>query len=122
MYETAVADAGGLLSAVGIVSGLRHAVREYVALDATTVLVAEFLVLLHEGRVARAAADYTELDQVVREWFPVRGLALEAALHAPGDAEQIDSWAALVLAEALGVPLVTKNDEIASRVVPVLRA
>ena len=102
--------------------GLRHAVRDYVALDATTVLVAEFLVLLHEGRVARAAADYTELDRIVREWFPVRGLALDAARHASGDAEQIDSWAALVLAEALGIPLVTKNDEIASRVVPVLRA
>src|SRR3954468_937247 len=55
VYDIAVADAGGLLSAAGFVEGLRHAVREYVALDATTMLVAEFLVLLHEGRVARAA-------------------------------------------------------------------
>jgi hypothetical protein len=38
MYATAVADSGGLLTAAGIVEGLRHKVVEYVALDAATLL------------------------------------------------------------------------------------
>jgi hypothetical protein len=122
VYDSAVADAGGLLTATGIVAGLRHAVREYVALDATTLLVAEFLVLYHEGRNAVVDADYAELAFIVREWFPVRGLALDAATTAPKNTFDADSFAALTLAEALHIPLVTKNDEIRSRSVPVLRA
>ena len=56
----------------------------------------------------------------MREWFPVRAVALDAALRAPtGEA---DSWAALALAEMLQVPFVTRNDEIRSRAVPVLRS
>lgn len=122
MYDTAVADSGGLLTAAGIVDGLRHDVGEYVALDAATLLIAEFLVVLHEGRPARALADYAELERVVREWFPVRALAMDAALTAPVEAGDVDSWAALALAETLGIPLVTKNAEVGSRKVPVLRS
>jgi hypothetical protein len=122
VFPTAVADAGGLLTAAGIVDGLRHEVTEYVALDSATLLVAEFLAVLHEGRPARAVADYAELDRVVREWFPVRALALDAALHAPADSAGVDSWAALALAETLRVPLVTKNDEVRSRTVAVLHS
>lgn len=120
MYPTAVADAGGLLTAIGVVDGLRHDIVEYVALDATTLLVAEFLAVLHEGTDARADVDYADLDRVVREWFPVRAVALGAALRAPDG--ETDSWAALALAETLDVPLVTRNDEIRSRAVPVLRS
>lgn len=120
MYPAAVADAGGLLTAIGVVEGLRHDVVEYVALDATTLLVAEFLTVLHEGAVSRAQVDYADLDRVVREWFPVRAVALDAALRSSdGDT---DSWAALALAEMLGVPLVTRHDEIRSTRVPVLRS
>lgn len=122
MYATAVADAGGLLTAAGIVEGLRHAVVDYVALDAATLLIAEFLVVVHEGRPARAAVDYAELERVVREWFPVRALAMDAALLAAPEAGEVDSWAALALAETLGIPLVTKNGELRSGKVPVLRS
>lgn len=122
MYATAVVDAGGLLTAAGIVDGLRHDVVEYVALDAATLLIAEFLVVFHDGRPARAAVDYAELEQVVREWFPVRALAMDAALLAPPQAGEVDSWAALALAETLGIPLVTKNGELRSAKVPVLRS
>jgi hypothetical protein len=79
-------------------------------------------VVLYEGRPTRAAADYAELDRLVREWFPVRALALDAVLRTPPGAPDIDSWAALALAEVLGIPIVTKNDEITSRHVPVLRS
>jgi len=122
MYATAVADAGGLLTATGIVEGLRHDVGDYVALDATTLLIAEFLVVLHEGRPARAAADYAALDLVVRQWFPVRALAMDAALLASPESGDTDSWAALALAETLGIPLVTKNDDLRSGKIPVLRS
>jgi hypothetical protein len=122
MYATAVADSGGLLTAAGIVEGLRHEVVEYVALDAATLLLAEFLVVLHEGRPARAAADYAELERLVREWFPVRALAMDAALRAPSESGDVDTWAALALAEMLGIPLVTKHAEIASRKIPVLHS
>ena len=122
MYATAVADSGGLLTAAGIVEGLRHEVVEYVALDAATLLLAEFLVVLHEGRPARAAADYAELERLVRKWFPVRALAMDAALRAPAESGDVDTWAALALAEMLGMPLVTKQDDIASRKIPVLHS
>jgi hypothetical protein len=122
MYATAVADSGGLLTAAGIVEGLRHDVVDYVALDAATLLLAEFLVILHEGRPARAAIDYAELERLVREWFPVRALAMDAALRAPAETGDVDTWAALALAEMLGIPLVTKHAEIASRKIPVLHS
>lgn len=121
MYAVAVADAGGLLSASGIVEGLRHEVVEYVALDATTLLVAEFLAVLHAGAPTRASADYADLLRIVGEWFPIRSLAMDAVLRTPSAASS-DSWAALALAEAMAVPIVTKNDELRSRAVPVLRA
>jgi hypothetical protein len=120
MFATAVADAGGLLTAAGIVDGLRHDIVEYVALDATTLLLAEFLVVLHEGHPARAAVDFADIERIVREWFPVRVVAMDAALQAP--AGEVDAWASLALAEALGIPLVTRNDDVRSRTVPVLRS
>jgi hypothetical protein len=122
MYATAVADPGGLLAAAGVVEGLRHDVVEYVALDAATLLLAEFLVVLHEGHPARAAADYAELQRLVREWFPVRALAMDAVLRAPAETADVDTWAALALAEMLGIPLVTKHAEIRSRKIPVLHS
>src|SRR5439155_26774019 len=108
MYATAVADPGGLLTAAGIVEGLRHDVIEYVALDAATLLLAEFLVVLHEGHPARAAADYAELDRLVREWFPVRALSMGGALRAPAENGDVDTCASLALAEVLCIPLVPK--------------
>lgn len=121
MHAVAVADAGGLLSAAGIVFGHPHDIVEYVALDASTLLAAEFLAVLHEGAPSRAMADFAELGRIVGEWFPVRPVALDAVLRAPEGASP-DSWAALVLAEAMGVPLLTKNDEVDSPLVTVLRA
>jgi hypothetical protein len=117
MHRTVVADAGGLLVVAGLLEGLTHEAEEIVALDATSLLVAEYLVLRHSGRPARADVDYGLACAAVAEWFPVRSLALEAAMAAEDD---IDGVAALALAHSLQVPLVTKNRELTSRQVPVL--
>jgi len=93
-----------------------------VALDAATLLLAEFLVVLHEGRPARAAVDYAELERLVRQWFPVQALAMDTALRAPAERGDVDTWAALALAEMLGIPLVTKHAGIGSRKIPVLHS
>lgn len=119
MFPAAVADAGGLLTAAGLLEGLRYDVRGYVALDAATLFIANFVATVHEGEPNAGTHDYTDACAIVHEWFPVRGLAFEAALITP-DGEVPDSWAALLLAEALGVPLVTKHDDIRSKVIPVL--
>jgi len=49
---------------------------------------------------------------------PVRALAIDR--RAPGTAEtaDVDTWAALALAETLGIPLVTKHAEIGSKKIP----
>ncbi|MFZ1488828.1 MAG: hypothetical protein WAS51_02725 [Ilumatobacteraceae bacterium] len=119
MHDSIVADAGGLLVLAGLVEGIVHEADEILALDATSLLVAEYLALRHEGAPDRARVDYGSVGQIVREWFPVRGLAVEAAIAASLD--DIDGQAALRLAESLQVPFVTKNDELSSRSVAVLR-
>ncbi len=58
--------------------------------------------------------------RVVAEWFPVRPVAIEAAV-ATGDGTEIESAASLLLAEQLGVRFVTKNRELSSRRVTVWR-
>ncbi len=118
MQPAAVADAGGWLVLAGLLEGLAHEVDEVLVLDATSLLVAEYLALRHEGAPARARAEFGLALRVVREWFPVRALALDAALAAGGD--DIDATAALALAESLGVAFVTKNREVTSPRIPVL--
>jgi hypothetical protein len=68
----------------------------------------------------RARAEYGLLLRVVREWFPTRAVAVEAAL-ASTTPEDIDGRAALVLAESLNTPIVTKDADLQSSAVPVLR-
>lgn len=80
--------------------------------------VEEYLALRHEGAPERTRAEFALAWRVVREWFPVRALALEAAFAARvGD---IDATSSLALAEPLGVALVTKNHEVTSKRVPIL--
>jgi predicted transcriptional regulator len=55
----------------------------------------------------------------VAEWFPVRALAIEAALVV-NESVELDSVVALALAESLRVPLVTKNADIESSLITVL--
>lgn len=120
MHDSLVADAGGLLVLAGVLEGVIHETDEILSLDATSLLVAEYLALRHEGAPARARADFMAVVGIVREWFPVRGLALDAALVA-GSSGETDSQAALGLAESLRLPLVTKNVELSSTEVPLLR-
>ncbi len=120
MQPVAVADAGGWLVLAGLLEGLNHEVDEVLVLDATSLLVAEYLALRHEGAPARARAEFGLALRVVSEWFPVRALALDAALAVAGD-DDIDAVVALALAESLGVALVTKNRDLVSRRVPVLQ-
>ena len=119
MHDSVVADAGGLLVLAGLLEGIEHQADEILALDATSLLVAEYLALRHEGSPNRARLDFGSVSQVVREWFPVRGLAIEAALSMT-KSEDVDAHAALALAESLRTPVVTKNGELRSTSVPVL--
>ena len=120
MPGSAVADAGGLLVLAGLLEGEQHEVGEILALDATSLLIAEYLAVRHEGAPVRARRDFGLAVRVVAEWFPVRPLAMDAALAA-GEAIEVDSAAAVALAESLGVQLVTKNRGVSSKRVPVLR-
>jgi len=120
MHDSVVADAGGLLVLAGVLEGIKHEVDEILALDATSLLVGEYLALRHEGSPPRARVEFASIGRIVREWFPVRGLAMEAALTAVSS-DDIDGQAALALAESLNTPLVTKNGELWSTAVAVLR-
>ncbi|HVA44545.1 MAG TPA: hypothetical protein VNF50_13770 [Acidimicrobiales bacterium] len=119
MPDSAVVDAGGLLVLGGLVEGRIHQVEEILALDSTSLLLAEYLALRHEGAPLRARADFGLAVQAVAEWFPVRAIAMDAVLAA-GDDLGIESVAALALAESLGVPMVTKNTNLSSDRVGIL--
>ena len=80
MQPAAVADAGGLLVLAGLLEGIDHEVDEVLVLDATSLLVAEYLALRHEGAPHRARAEFGLVSRVVSEWFPVRAVAIEAAI------------------------------------------
>ena len=115
----AVADAGGWLVLAGLLEGLTHDVDEVLVLDATSLLLAEYLAVRHDGAPDRARAEFALAMRVVAEWFPVRPVAIDAAL-ATGSDDDVDAFAALALAESLNLPLVTKNPDLASTKVPVL--
>jgi len=115
----AVADAGGWLVLAGLLEGVTHDVDEVLVLDATSLLLAEYLAVRHEGAPDRARAEFALAVRVVAEWFPVRAVAIDAALAA-GAHDDVDALAALALAESLNVPLVTKNRDLAGTKAPVL--
>ena len=121
MHPAAVADAGGLLVLAGSLEGVVHDVHDVLALDATTLLLAEYLAIRHEAARDRAEVDFAVAVRIVAEWFPVRALATEAAFTAPALGGDIDTAASLALAHSLDVPLMTKNRAVSSRRVPVLR-
>jgi hypothetical protein len=121
MHPAAVADAGGLLVLAGLLEGAIPDVDEILVLDATALLVAEYLALRHDGAPARAIVEFELATHIVREWFPVRALAMSVALDATGDDSDVDALASLALAHSLQLPLVTKNAELMSSTVTVLR-
>jgi hypothetical protein len=120
VHPSVVADAGGLLVLSGLLEGVLHQADEILVLDATSLLVAEYLALRNEGAPDRVRVEFGLAIGVVREWYPVRTLAVEAAIVTSGDFDDIDALASLALAESLEVPLVTKNAELRSRRIPVL--
>jgi hypothetical protein len=120
VHPSVVADAGGLLVLAGLLEGVGHQVDEVLVLDATSLLVAEYLALRYEGSPDRARVEFGLATGVVREWYPVRSLAVEAAIAAGDALDDIDALASLALAESLEVPLVTKDPELRSRRIPVL--
>jgi hypothetical protein len=120
VHPAVVADAGGLLVLTGLLEGVEHAVDEILVLDATSLLVAEYLAVRHDGAPDRARTDFGLATRAVREWFPARAVAIEAAIAASGADHDVDAVASLALAETLSLPLVTKNRELVSRQVPVL--
>jgi hypothetical protein len=122
VHPSVVADAGGLLTLSGLVEGVSHEVDEICALDASAMLAAEILKLHHEGAPARTVTEYGLLVGTVQEWFPVRALAMDAAFFRTDSELPLDSVAALLLAESMTVPLVTKLRELTSKKIPVLYA
>jgi hypothetical protein len=104
----------------GCSRGIEHVVDEILTLDATSLLVAEYLALRYEGAPDRVRVDFAAVGRIVREWFPVRAIAMEAA-PATASLEDIDGHAALALADSLGAPLVTTSEQLRSHTVPVLR-
>lgn len=120
MHPSVVADAGGLLVLAGLLEGVTHEVDEILVLDGTSLLVAEYLALRHEGAPDRVLVEFGLAVGVVREWYPVRALAIEAAIDSTSESDDIDALASLALAESLEVPLLTKNPELRSRRIPVL--
>jgi hypothetical protein len=120
VHPAVVADAGGLLVLAGLLEGVLHEVDEVLVLDATSLVVAEYLTLRHDGVPDRARTEYGLVTRIVREWFPVRALAIDVAVDAASASDDIDGLASLGLAHSLKLPLVTKNRELASRAVPVL--
>jgi hypothetical protein len=115
----AVADAGGWLVLAGLLEGVTHDVEEILVLDATSLLLAEYLALRHDGAPGRARAELALAMGAVAEWFPVRAVAIDAALASEEDGD-VDAMAALSLAESLDVPVVTKNRDVTSAKVAVL--
>ena len=91
MHPSVVADAGGLLVLVGLLEGVTHEVDEILVLDATSLLVAEYLALRHEGAPDRARVEFGLTVGVVREWYPVRALAVDAATASTGEFDDIDA-------------------------------
>ncbi len=122
MHPTVVADAGGLLTLSGTVEGIAHQANEICAVDTSSLLLAEFLLWLHEGRPEHASVEFGIVSSRVQEWFPARPVAIEAAMRRDDPDIPMDSVVALVLAESLRVPLVTKHRELVSRKIPVLYA
>jgi len=49
-------------------------------LDATSLLVAEYLALRHAGAPRKARAEFALVSRVVREWLPVRARAIDVAV------------------------------------------
>ena len=119
MQPAAVADAGGLLVLAGLLEGVDHEVDQVLVLDATSLLVAEYLALHPRRRTASGRNGFGLVRRVVSEWFPVRAVAIEAAIVAIGQ-DDVDGLAALALRQSLDVPIITKNGDLASRKIAVL--
>ena len=98
-----------------------HDVHGILVPDVAALLVAEYLALRHDGAPERAIAEFGLATHIVREWFPVRALAMSVALDATGDDSDVDALASLALAHSLQLPLVTKNADLTSATVTVLR-
>lgn len=120
MQPAAVADAGGWLVLAGLLDGIAHEVDEVLVFDATSLIVAEYVALRNEGAPVRARAEFGLALRVVSEWFPVRAIAMDAVLGFAGE-DDVEATAALALAESLDVALITKNPDLVSQRVAVLR-
>ncbi len=95
---------------------------EFLALDWSAVTVGRFLSTRFEGNPERIQVEIGLALSAVQEWFPVRSLVAETISRAGLDAvDALDSWSALILAENLGLPLLTASDEMASNRIEVHR-
>lgn len=116
-----VLDASGLVVAAGLIAGDTSVIGDdIVALDSSMLIVDRFIVAQFEGNRERIEIEHGLIvDLLAVTWQAVRPWSLYAALRTE-DPDLIDSYAALVLAETSGAPLVTTNTEISSDLVAVI--
>ena len=122
MPRSIVCDAGGVLAASGALAGIVPTEAEFLALDWSAVTVGRFLAARHERDQARIETEIGLALAVVDEWFPVRTIVATTLDRAGLSAvDALDSWSALVLAEQLGLLLLTASDEVSSNKIEIRR-
>ena len=106
----------------GTLAGTVPAGAEFLALDWSAVTGGRFLAARHGGNRARMETEIGLALAVVDEWFPVHTIVATTLDRAGlGAVDALDSWSALVLAEQLGLPLLTASDEVSSDRIEVRR-
>ena len=122
MLRSIVCDAGGLLVMAGALEGEAPSGVEVLVLDWTALTAGRFLFARHDGHPHRASVEIGLALEAVHEWFPVRTL-VGATLERAGldAADALDSWSAVLLAEQLGVPLLTASSEVSSAAIEIYR-
>lgn len=122
MPRSVVADAGGVLVFAGALEGRRPADVEVLALDSTALTVGRFIAARHEGNLGRVRVELGIALAAVDDWFPVRGLVADTLERAGlGAVDALDSWAAVLLAEQLDLPLLTASVEVSSQQIEIYR-
>jgi hypothetical protein len=111
----AVGDLGGILRWVGLLEGPAPMLRRLVSADALLGEVIEYLKVRHDSDPAAVAADLTEIQVAVHEWYPSWPVAGRLAGLATTTGVDLDATllAPVAIAAETGLPLATTSEEIA---------
>ena len=111
----AVGDLGGILRWVGLLEGPAPLLRRLVSADALLGEVVQYLKVRHDSDPATVAADLTEIQLAVHEWYPSWPVAGRLAGLATTTGIDLDATllTPVAIAAETGLPLATTSDEIA---------